>query len=56
MTPGASSELTASVIPWNANAKLVWTSSDSSVVEVNDGKLTAKEIDVKDSYCHSGKR
>ena len=47
MTPGASSELTASVIPWNANAKLVWTSSDSSVVEVNDGKLTAKEIDVK---------
>ena len=23
MTPGASSELTASVIPWNANAKLV---------------------------------
>ena len=44
---GASSELTASVIPWNANAKLVWTSSDSSVVEVNDGKLTAKEIDVK---------
>ena len=47
MTPGATAELTASVTPWNANAKLVWTSSDSSVVEVNNGRLTAKDVEAK---------
>ena len=48
MTPGASSELYG--VCHSVECKMrsfVWTSSDSSVVEVNDGKLTAKGIDVK---------
>lgn len=38
---GESSELTAEVLPENAEYELEWTSSDESVATVEDGKVTA---------------
>ena len=42
LTVGSSTELTAKIAPSNANEKgVVWTSTDNSVVTVNNGKVTA---------------
>lgn len=41
---GDTLKLTASVSPANANQSVTWSSSDSSVVSVSNGQLTAKKV------------
>lgn len=43
LSPGASHSMKASFVPWVASGDLSWTSSDPSVVTVNDGVLQAAD-------------
>ena len=50
MIPGGSTTLNASVEPWVAtNDDIVWTSSNDAVVSVEDGVLTAAEVETKET-------
>ena len=50
MIPGGSTTLNASVEPWVAtNDDIIWTSSNDAVVSVEDGVLTAAEVETKET-------
>ena len=50
MIPGGSTTLNASVEPWVAtNDDIIWTSSNDAVVSVEDGVLTAAEVESKET-------
>jgi len=48
---GESGNLTATVTPANASTELSWTSSDASVVKVEDGKLTTVGVGTATITC-----
>ena len=50
MVPGGSTTLNASIEPWVAtNDEIIWTSSNDAVVSVEDGVLSAAEVETKQS-------